>query len=103
MKKLNKKREKLLETLNRCAGMVKGSITSVCSSCNRAGCICKTKSDNKAYRLTYKDSSQKTKMQMLVQLLHKIGKTIYPIPVIKQTATQNVSKTLTVHAQKASA
>ena len=41
---------------------VRGSITSVCATCNRARCICEKKTSRRAYRLTYKDSQQKTRI-----------------------------------------
>jgi len=56
-----KKRNDLLKKLTRFPEFVRGSITSVCSTCNRARCICSKKSLRMAYRLTYKDSQQKTR------------------------------------------
>ena len=56
-----KKRNDLLKKLTRFPEFVRGSITSVCSTCNRARCICSKKSSRMAYRLTYKDSQQKTR------------------------------------------
>jgi hypothetical protein len=56
-----KKRNNLLNKLSRFPEFVRGSITSVCSTCNRARCICLNKSSLVAYRLTYKDSQQKTR------------------------------------------
>lgn len=56
-----KKRNDLLKKLTRFPEFVRGSITSVCSTCNRARCICSKKSPRMAYRLTYKDSQQKTR------------------------------------------
>ena len=56
-----KKRKDLLKKLAQFPEFVRGSITSVCSTCNRAGCICSKKSSRMAYRLTYKDSQQKTR------------------------------------------
>lgn len=61
MEKLLRLQKKLSQNLLLNCNMIKGSISSVCSSCNRANCICKTKSGNVAYRLTYKDKDQKTK------------------------------------------
>ena len=55
-----KKRNDLLKKLAQFPEFVRGSITSVCSTCNRARCICSKKSSSMAYRLTYKDSKQKT-------------------------------------------
>lgn len=56
-----KKRKDLLKKLAQAPEFVRGSITSVCSTCNRARCICSKKSSRMAYRLTYKDSQQKTR------------------------------------------
>jgi hypothetical protein len=56
-----KKRKDLLKKLAQFPEFVRGSITSVCSTCNRARCICSKKSSRIAYRLTYKDSQQKTR------------------------------------------
>ena len=56
-----KKRNELLNKLAQFPEFVRGSITSVCSTCNRAHCICSKKSSRMAYRLTYKDSQQKTR------------------------------------------
>ena len=60
MKNPIRKREALAEKLAIYADFVRGSITSVCSTCNRARCICTSKSSRRAYRLTYKDAQQKT-------------------------------------------
>lgn len=62
MKRLIEQREKVLARILECQDVVRGSITSVCSRCNRANCICDTKSPSKAYRLTYKDARQKTRI-----------------------------------------
>ena len=56
-----KKRKDLLKKLAQFPEFVRGSITSVCSTCNRARCICSKKSSRMAYRLTYKNSQQKTR------------------------------------------
>ena len=56
-----KKRNDLLNKLSQFPEFVRGSITTVCSTCNRARCICSKKSSRMAYRLTYKDSQQKTR------------------------------------------
>jgi len=61
MKALLRKRETLLRRMTGCSEFLRGSITSVCSTCNRATCICLGKSTKKAYRLTYKDAGQKTR------------------------------------------
>lgn len=60
MNTLLKKRESLLRRMTEYSEFLRGSITSVCSTCNRATCICSGRSKGKAYRLTYKDAHQKT-------------------------------------------
>lgn len=61
MKALLHKKESLLCGINDCSEFLRGSITSVCSTCNRAKCICTHRSTGRAYRLTYKDKQQKTR------------------------------------------
>jgi hypothetical protein len=62
MKDPEKKRAALLKKIDQYSQFVRGSITSVCATCNRAHCICPKKpSSSRAYRLTYKDSKQKTR------------------------------------------
>lgn len=61
MKKLNQKRSDLLAKLYALGPVVRGSITQVCSTCNRVSCICKGHPSKRAHRLTYKDAQQKTK------------------------------------------
>jgi len=61
MEKLTQKRSALLAELGTLGPVVRGSITQVCSTCNRAGCICSRRTTKRAYRLTYKDAQQKTK------------------------------------------
>jgi hypothetical protein len=60
-KDLIRKRNALLKRFERYSEFARGSITSVCSTCNRARCICERKTPPRAYRLTYKDSRQKTR------------------------------------------
>ncbi len=55
------KKEKLLKEIVKYSYFAKGSIGAVCINCNRANCICETKTNRKAYKLTYKDGNQKTK------------------------------------------
>ena len=62
MNNSSRKRNALLKKLNQYSEFVRGSINSVCATCNRASCICKKKSSKMAYRLTYKDSQQKTRI-----------------------------------------
>ena len=59
-KGLIRKRNTLLKEFEQYSEFARGSITSVCSTCNRAQCICEKKTPPRAYRLTYKDSQQKT-------------------------------------------
>lgn len=61
MKALLHKKESLLQGIDDYSEFLRGSITSVCSTCNRANCICTGKPTGKAYRLTYKDKQQKTR------------------------------------------
>ena len=56
------KRNTLLKKLGQCSEFVRGSINSVCATCNRAHCICMGTPSRRAYRLTYKDSQQKTRI-----------------------------------------
>lgn len=60
MKTLLGKREILLRRIADCSEFLRGSITSVCSTCNRATCICAGNPTGRAYRLTYKNAGQKT-------------------------------------------
>lgn len=61
MKALLYKKETLLQRIAYNSNFLRGSITSVCSTCNRANCICTGRPKGKAYRLTYKDKQQKTR------------------------------------------
>jgi hypothetical protein len=61
MKGLIQKKESLLQEINGYSEFLRGSITSVCSTCNRANCICTGRPTGRAYRLTYKDKQQKTR------------------------------------------
>jgi len=62
MKGLARKRNALLKKLGQHSEFVRGSISSVCTTCNRARCICNKTSSRRAYRLTYKDNQQKTRI-----------------------------------------
>jgi intergrase/recombinase len=62
MQQLVKQREALLKRMVAVGNFVKGSVTCVCGTCGRSRCICTTKTGAKAYRLTYKDSGQKTQI-----------------------------------------
>ena len=62
MKELARKRNALFKKLDQYSEFVRGSISSVCATCNRARCICNKPSSRRAYRLTYKDNQQKTRI-----------------------------------------
>ncbi|MBW2118156.1 MAG: hypothetical protein JRH09_09605 [Deltaproteobacteria bacterium] len=62
MKGLARKRNALLKKLGQHSEFVRGSISSICTTCNRARCICNKTSSRRAYRLTYKDNQQKTRI-----------------------------------------
>ena len=62
MRDLIEQRKKLLMKLEQYSDFVRGSINSVCAKCNRAHCICEKRTTRKAYRLTYKDHQQKTRI-----------------------------------------
>ena len=62
MKTSAEKRTALLKQLAQYAEFVRGSITSVCAACNRGRCICQRPRARRAYRLTYKDRQQKTRI-----------------------------------------
>ena len=67
MKRLIQRRKRLLGQLAQCGNMVRGSINWVCGRCNRANCRCEKKSVAKAYRLTYKDPRQNSKIVYVAQ------------------------------------
>jgi hypothetical protein len=62
MESLLKQRNTLLNKIDQYSEFVRGSINSVCATCNRARCICQQKLPRRAYRLTYKNSQQKTRI-----------------------------------------
>lgn len=51
-----------MRKFEQCSDFARGSINSVCANCNRARCICEKKRSQRAYRLTYKDNQQKTRI-----------------------------------------
>lgn len=62
MKQSSGKRDALIGQLAQYSDCVRGSITSVCSTCHRARCLCRKRTPvREAYRLTYKDRQQKTR------------------------------------------
>ena len=62
MRNLVRKQNALRKRLAQWPAFVRGSVTSVCAGCSRAHCICEKKSSPRAYRLTYKDREQKTRI-----------------------------------------
>lgn len=62
MKRLFRRRELLLKRLAANGDFVKGSITSVCGTCVRSRCTCARPGATQAFRLTYKDPAQKTRI-----------------------------------------
>ena len=61
MNALLRKRESLLGKMRKYSDFLRGSISCVCSTCNRAACICGSPPARKAYRLTYKDSQGRSR------------------------------------------
>jgi hypothetical protein len=59
---LIRRREALLKRLVAGGRFVKGSITKVCGTCARSRCMCAKASATQAFRLTYKDARQKTRI-----------------------------------------
>ena len=96
MSKPTRKREALLKQLAKHADCVRGSITSVCSTCNRARCLCRKKSPSrKAYRLTYKDGQQKTRtvyvrQQQLLKVRTLIANYAEMRKIIEQLVAANI-------------
>jgi hypothetical protein len=62
MRVLLKKRNMLWTKIDQYSEFVRGSINSICATCKRSYCICRKKSSQRAYRLTYKDRQQKTRI-----------------------------------------
>lgn len=67
MKNLSRERQALLRKFPSYAEFVRGSLTSVCATCHRAGCICDTETSRQSFRLTYKDRAQKTRIVYVPQ------------------------------------
>jgi hypothetical protein len=67
MKDPVKRRDALLRKFEQCSDFARGSVNSTCVRCNRAICICEKKTTRRAYRLTYKDSRQKTRIVYVPQ------------------------------------
>ena len=101
MKKLTTKRDALLKKMLLCSPIVKGSITSVCATCNRAKCICAKNTERRAYRLTYKDRSQKTKIVYVAQnRLPEISKMIANYSALRKIIDQLILANLEIFKNK---
>ena len=96
MKTSTRKRKALVEQMAEYSNCVRGSITSVCSTCNRAHCLCRKKSSSrKAYRLTYKDRQQKTqtvyvRQQQLPKVRMMIANYAEMRKIIEQLVAANI-------------
>ena len=95
MKDLILKRKKLLVRLEQCADFVRGSLNSVCARCNRAHCVCEKQSSRRAYRLTYKDSQQKSRIvyiprDRLPEIKKKIANYAKSRKIIEQLVETNI-------------
>jgi len=101
MKNPSKKRNTLVKKLVQYPDFVRGSITSVCSTCSRACCICAKKSSRRAYRLTYKDGQQKTRIVYVPQdQLPKIRKLIANYARVRKLIEQLVEANIEVFKEE---
>jgi len=93
-----RKRKALAEKLAKYPDFVRGSVTSVCSTCNRACCICRKKSSSrKAYRLTYKDRQQTTRtVYVREEQLPKVRKMIANYAQVRKIIEQLVEANIEV-------
>ena len=97
-----KKRDTLVKKLVMHPNFVRGSITSVCSTCNRARCICKKESTQRAYRLTYKDAKQKTRtVYVRREQLPKIRKMIANYANLRKIVEQLVETNIEIFKAEA--
>ena len=103
MRNATRKRKALIEKLSQSPDFVRGSITSVCSTCNRARCICRKKSSSRrAYRLTYKDRQQKTRTVYVRQeQLPKVRKLIANYAQVRNIIEQLVETNIEVFKAEA--
>lgn len=102
MKSLIQKRNVLLKKLGQHSEFVRGSITNVCATCNRARCICQKKSSRRAYRLTYKDSQQKTRIVYVPRdQLPRIRKMIANYAKVRKIIEQLVETNIKIFKEEA--
>jgi uncharacterized protein DUF6788 len=102
MRNATRKQKTLAEKLAQYPDFVRGSVTSVCSTCNRARCICPKKScPRRAYRLTYKDRQQKTRtVYVRQQQLPKVRKMIANYAQVRKIIEQLVEANIEVFKAK---
>ena len=97
-----KKRDTLVKKLVKHPNFIRGSITSVCSTCNRARCICRKESSRRAYRLTYKDVRQKTRtVYVRREQLPKIRKMIANYAHLRKIIEQLVETNIEIFKAEA--
>ncbi len=102
MKDLVARRNELLREFEKCSDFVRGSINSVCAKCNRAHCICETKTSRRAYRLTYKDSEQKTRIVYIPEWrLPKIRKMIANYAKLRKIIDQLIEINIEIFKKEA--
>lgn len=103
MRDPTRKRQALAEKLAQYPDFVRGSVSSVCSTCNRARCICRKKSPSrKAYRLTYKNRQQTTRTVYVRQeQLPKIRKMIANYAQVRKIIEQLVEANIEVFKAEA--
>lgn len=102
MKRLAQKRKTLLKKLDQHSEFVRGSISSVCTTCNRARCICNKTSFRRAYRLTYKDNHQKTRIVYVPgDQLPKIRKMIANYAHVRKIIEQLVETNIKIFKEEA--
>jgi intergrase/recombinase len=101
MKGLSRKRNALLKKLDQHSEFVRGSISSVCTTCNRARCICNKTSSRRAYRLTYKDNQQKTRIVYVPRdQLPRIRKMIANYARVRKIIEQLVETNIKIFKEK---
>jgi intergrase/recombinase len=102
MKGLARKRNALLKKLGQHSEFVRGSISSVCTTCNRARCICNKTSSRRAYRLTYKDNLQKTRIVYVPrEQLSRIRKMIANYARVRKIIEQLVETNIKMFKEEA--
>ncbi len=101
MNVLLRKRKSLLEKMEKCSDFLRGSITCVCSTCNRATCICKAPSFRKAYRLTYKDSQGRSRTLYVSQKqLPEVRRMIVNYSRMRKLTEQLLETNITIFKQR---